>query len=59
MGWKSTLDLTRDEAISLIHKRLSSLDEFSDLQLTDLIEGLGYGEDIELTHYGHNFSIVD
>jgi len=59
MGWKSTLDLTRDEAVSLIQKRMANLNEFSDSELEEMIEGLGYGENTELPHYGYNFSIVD
>jgi len=59
MGWKSTQDLTRDQAISLIHKRMADIDDLSDSELTDLLEGIGYGENPELSHYGCNFSIVD
>jgi|TARA_R110000851_G_scaffold112921_3_gene237297 hypothetical protein len=59
MGWKSTLEITRKEAVSLVHKRLLSLDELSDSELESLIEDLGYGDDTNLSHYGCNFSIID
>lgn len=59
MGWKSTIDITRAEAIQVI---LSSLDktpyeEMSDEELSDIMYALGIGDDIDKPYYGHNFNI--
>lgn len=59
MGWKSTVDITRNEAIELIFARLSTVHRMSDSELCDLVEQLGYGEDTNLPYYGHNFRISD
>lgn len=57
MGWKSTIEITRDEAIRLIRKKLYSMEHLTDKELEDAVEGLGYGEDRELEYYGHNFIV--
>lgn len=59
MGWKSTIDITRNEAKRLIMQKLDMLDELTNQQLDDMLEGLGYGDDANLPYYGHNFNIVD
>ena len=58
MGWKSTVDITRDEAISLIFAKLATIHTLSDSELADLLESLGYGEDSNLVYYGHNFNVI-
>ena len=56
MGWKSTVFITRDEALQLIMKRLLSA---SDEELADVVGSLGYGDNKDLEHYGRNFMVVD
>jgi len=59
MGWKSTVDITRDEAIRLIFNKLSEAHKMSDNQLADLVESLGYGDDMDLPYFGRNFIVTD
>lgn len=55
MGWKSTIDISRKEAIDLIQKYL--LNATND-QLANAVESIGYGDDPDLEHYGHNFCVL-
>lgn len=59
MGWKSTIDITRAEAIQAIMASLDKTpyDEMSDDELKDLMYQLGIGDDVDKPYYGHNFSI--
>ena len=59
MGWKSTIDITREEAKRLILQKLVNFDQVSDRELADMVESLGYGEDPDLEYYGHNFIVTD
>jgi hypothetical protein len=59
MGWKSTIEITRDEAIRLIFNKLSEAHKMSDNQLADVVESLGYGDDPDLPYFGHNFIVKD
>jgi len=59
MGWKSTIEINRDEAKRLITKKLLPLDHLSNKELENMIERMGYGEGIELEYYGYNFIVVD
>lgn len=59
MGWKSTVDITREEALRLCFSALSTLHQKSNKELGDMLESLGYGEDTNLPYYGHNFFVVD
>lgn len=56
MGWKSTIDINRNEAMTLILNRISiaSNDEISSI-LTDL----GFGDNTELPYYGYNFNLEE
>jgi len=56
MGWKSSKDITREESMKIILDRLymASNDELSHILLN-----LGFGDDINLPHYGYNFNVVD
>ena len=56
MGWKSTVDISRKEAMRLIHGRI---DELSDRDLADVLETMGFGDDTNLPYYGHNFFVID
>jgi hypothetical protein len=59
MGWKSTVDITRKEAIKLIFTRMADVHTMSDYDLGQMLETLGYGEDMNLPYYGHDFLIID
>ena len=59
MGWKSTVNITRDEAIRLIFEKLGYGNKLSNSELSDLVESLGYGDDINLPYFGHNFIVTD
>jgi hypothetical protein len=59
MGWKSTVDITRDEAKRLIMAKMMILDHMTNDDLENLVEALGYGEDTSLAYYGHNFIVID
>lgn len=54
MGWKSTIDLTRQEAEDIIQAYADDLASCSDEHLADAIEQLRGGEE-----HGHNYRIVD
>lgn len=61
MGWKSTIDITREEAISAIleaqHKK--SLKELTNEELEQMMYNNGIGDTTGLPYYGHNFNVVD
>ena len=56
MGWKSTEILSRKKAIELIENHLYNA---SNEELSGALEGIGYGDNLELGHFGRNFTIVD
>lgn len=56
MGWKSTKQITREEAIKLIEDRLY---DANNEQLGDALESLGYGDEPDLKYYGCNFWVFD
>ena len=56
MGWKSTKTITRDEAIRLIEQRLY---ECTNDEISNALEGVGYGDNVDLSYYGCNFTVVD
>jgi hypothetical protein len=49
MGWKSTIELTRREAINAIMQCLEKTpyDEMSNEELEEIMYGLGLGDDID------------
>ena len=59
MGWKSTIDISRKEAIDLIFRKLSEVNRMSNNDLSKLIENIGFGDDIKLPYYGCNFHVTD
>jgi hypothetical protein len=58
MGWKSTVDITREEAIRLAIKAISNVYNMSDTELEDFLEELGYGDVPSLEYFGYNFRIT-
>jgi hypothetical protein len=59
MGWKSTVDISRKEAIQLVFARMADVHQMPDKDLGDMLATLGYGEDPNLPYYGYNFFVVD
>jgi hypothetical protein len=63
MGWKSTVDISREEAIKLatkeLAKKIGEVHTMSDTELEDFLEELGYGDTSGMDHFGHNFNIVN
>lgn len=61
MGWKSTMELTRKEAIMAIMTALQETpyDNMTNKELEDKMDELNIGDDINLPYYGYNFWIVD
>jgi hypothetical protein len=58
MGWKSTIDITRTQALALVMNYALQCGNLSDSELEDLLETLGYGDNPQLPYFGHNFNIV-
>ena len=56
MGWKATIDITRDKAIKMIMDYAFSL---SDSELEELLERIGFGDDLNLPCLGYNFNITN
>lgn len=61
MGWKSTIDITREEAIYAIISSLEKkpYDDMTNEELENLMYELGIGDDINKPYFGHNFNIYD
>lgn len=56
MGWKSTVDITREKAIELIMARIMFS---SNRELSNALDALGYGDNTDLPYYGCNFWVGD
>ena len=56
MGWKSTVTISRKEAIAAIINEMSKLSEKSNQELEDMMHGM-FGDDTELPYYGCNFDV--
>ena len=59
MGWKSTVDITRTQALALVMDYAFQCSKLSDSELEDLLEHLGYGDNTNLPYFGHNFNIIN
>jgi hypothetical protein len=59
MGWKSTIDITRVEAIQAIMVSLDKTpyDEMTNEELKDIMYGLGIGDCTDKPYYSYNFNI--
>ena len=58
MGWKSTIDITRKQALALVIDYSLKCGNLSDSELEDLLEHLGYGDNTNLPYFGYNFNIT-
>lgn len=61
MGWKSTITVTRRQAIQAIVQVIDKTpyDEMTNEELSDMMYQLGIGEDVGKPYYGHNFIVDD
>ena len=59
MGWKSTIDITRTQALALVMDYALQCGNLSDVELENLLETLGYGDNQNLPHFGYNFNITN
>jgi len=61
MSWKSTIDITRAQAIEAIMKSIdhTPYDSMSNEQLEEVMNMLEIGDDINKPYFGHNFNIFD
>jgi hypothetical protein len=61
MGWKSTIEITRKEAIQAIISSLDKTpyDEMTNKQLEDMMCQLDIGDDVHKPYYGYNFIICN
>ncbi len=59
MGWKSTIEITREEAIKAIILSLDETpyDQMTNEQLEDMMYKLDIGDDVDKPYYGYNFTI--
>lgn len=58
MGWKSTIDITRTQALALVMDYAFQCGNLPDSELEDLLENLGYGDNTNLPYFGYNFNII-
>jgi hypothetical protein len=60
MGWKSSIQLTRKEAIIAIITALEETpyDNMSNEELENLMYELNIGDDEKLPYYGYNFMVM-
>ena len=61
MGWKSTIEITRKEAIKAIIDSIDKtpFDEMSNSDLEALMYDLSIGSEFNKPYYGYNFIIND
>lgn len=60
MGWKSTIEITRQEAIFAIVNALKDKTPYSDMtneELENMMYELNIGDELGLPYFGHNFII--
>ncbi len=56
MGWKSTITISRDEAIAAIMAEMAKVYQKSNSELEEMMESM-FGDDPDLPYYGHNFRV--
>lgn len=61
MGWKSTITITRRQAIAAIVQVIDKTpyEEMTNEELDDMMCKLGIGEDVGKPYYGYNFIVSD
>jgi hypothetical protein len=61
MGWKSTITLTREEAIRAILETLdkTTFEDMTNIELEEYMYRLGIGDEPGKPYYGHHFNVID
>lgn len=61
MGWKSSIQITRKEAIDAIMKSIDTTpyDHMTNQQLEEIMYQLDIGDDLNKPYFGYNFRIVN
>lgn len=61
MGWKRTINISREDAINAIIDVITTTDfnRLTSEELKDIMYGLNIGDDTNLPYYGNNFNIID
>ena len=61
MGWKSTIDITREQAIAAImgSVKKTPYDDMTNRELEEVMYDLNIGDDLDKPYFGRNFNIVD
>lgn len=58
MGWKSTLRISREDAIAAILAEYAKVHQMTNDELETLMDSM-FGDDVDRPYYGHNFLVVD
>ena len=60
MGCKSTIEISREEAIRLIQSKLSDeiLSKSTNRDIEYMMEDMGFGDNPDWEYFGHNFFVV-
>jgi hypothetical protein len=61
MGWKSTIEISREESIKLIQSKMSD-EVFKSMLNRDIeyiMEDMGFGDNPDWEYFGHNFFVVN
>jgi len=60
MGCKSTIEISREEAIRLIQSKLSDeiLGKSTNRDIEYMMEDMGFGDNPDWEYFGHNFFVV-
>jgi hypothetical protein len=56
MGWKSTIQLTRNQAIEAVMSRLLNA---TNNELENILTDLEFGDNTKLPYFGYNFRVMD
>ena len=56
MGYKSTIDITRHEAIQLIIETCAKINNEA---LSEVLSTMGFGDNEALPYCGNNFKVLD
>ena len=58
MGWKSTIDVNREEVIKEISLAMVSISHKSNSELEQMLYDLNFGDDASLKWFGYNFNVI-
>ena len=58
MGWKSTTDITREDAILELINEFMKITNKSDKEIEEMLYTFGFGDNPDLKWFGYNFNII-